>query len=479
MRRAFILVLSLAILLAVCAQALALEVHRFVTPQGLTVLHVQRDNVPMVVFTLMIKSGAVNEPPGRAGLSSLTASLLEEGTTTRSSMQISQELEFIGARYSANGGTEGSTMSLTVLKKDVKKGLDIFTDMLLRPSFPEEEVARVKDLVKGSLEQSEEDPSFVVGREFGKALFGDHPYGRVIDGTPETVDSIGRDDIVDFHSRYYVPNNAILAVVGGITEQELEALLNKYFGSWAEKPVPPLHLAPPVKPEHKVVKVDRDLTQANILLGNIGLSRNNPDYYAAVVMNYILGGGGFSSRMMASVREKMGLAYDVHSYFSPHKLPGSFEAGVQTKNATANKAIDEMLLEIKRMREERVSSKELQDAKSFLIGSYPRKFDTMGKVAGFLTQVEFFGLGLDYIDKYPELINAVTQDDVLRVARKYLDPDNYVLVVVGKQAEAKIIDPSTVVNNAPEVETPAEAPAEPQAEPQEAAPGVESVPPSE
>jgi zinc protease len=438
MRKILALALAFAMILAVGSRARALDVERTVTGQGLTVLHVQRDNLPMVVFTLLINAGAVREDPELAGLASLTASLLEEGTGKRTSTEISEELEFIGARYSASAGMDYTTMNLTVLKKDLKKGFDVFADMLLNPQFPDEEVARVKELVKGSLKQREESPSFVARKAFLKEVYGNHPYGRIVQGKPETVDAIGREDIVEFHSTYFTPNNSILAVVGDISAPELDRMLKRYFGEWKVKPVPPLAVEPPKKPAHEVVKIDRDLTQANILLGHLGVSRDNPDYYALLIMNYILGGGGFSSRLMASVRDDMGLAYDVHSYFSPRKLSGSFEAGVQTKNSTANEAIAEILRQIRLMRDEKVSGKELEDAKAFLVGSYPRKFDTMGKVAGFLVQVEFFGLGLDYIEEYPELIRSVSEDDILRVAREYLDPENYVLVVVADQEKADV-----------------------------------------
>jgi zinc protease len=442
MKRALLYLLLTVLLLTLSSQALALEVNRKVTPEGLTILHVERNHLPMVVFVLLVNSGAVHEPAELAGLASLTAKLLEEGTERRTSTEISDEIEFIGARYSSSAGMDYTTLSFTVLKRDLKKGFDVFADVLLNPVFPEDEVARVKELVKGSLKQREENPSFVARKAFLKEVYGDHPYGRIVAGTPETVEAVGRDDIVEFHSTYFVPNNSILAVVGDINAVELDGLLEKFFGNWKAGLLRERDISPPEKPSRNIVKIDKDLTQANIMLGHLGVRRDNPDYYALMLMNYILGGGGFSSRLMASVRDEMGLAYDVHSYFSPGKLSGSFEAGVQTKNVSANKVIEEILRQIRLIREQKVSSKELEDAKAFLIGSYPRKFDTMGKVAGFLVQVEFFGLGLDYIEQYPELIRSVSELDVLRVAKKYLDPENHVLVVVANQEEANIVEPS-------------------------------------
>lgn len=442
MKRAALYLVLMVFMLTLSSQALALEVNRKVTPEGLTVLHVERTHLPMVVFVLLVNAGAVDEPAERAGLASLTAGLLEEGTERRTSSEISEELEFIGARYSSSAGMDYTTLSFTVLKKDLKKGFDVFADVLLNPVFPEDEVVRVKELVKGSLKQREEDPSFVARKAFLKEVYGDHPYGRIVAGTPETVEAVRRDDIVAFHSTYFVPNNSILAVVGDINGVELDGLIGKFLGNWKAGLLRERDISQPKKPSRKVVKIDRDLTQANIVLGHLGVRRENPDYYALMVMNYILGGGGFSSRLMTSVRDEMGLAYDVHSYFSPGKLSGSFESGVQTKNVSANKVIEEILRQIRLIREQTVSSRELEDAKSFLVGSYPRKFDTMGKVAGFLVQVEYFDLGLDYIEQYPGLVSSVTELDVLRVAKKYLDPDNLVLVVVADQEKANIVEPS-------------------------------------
>ena len=188
----------------------------------------------------------------------------------------------------------------------------------------------------------------------------------------------------------------------------------------------------------KVIKIQKTLTQANIILGHLGIKRDNPDYYAVSVMNYILGGGGFASRLMDNIRDNKGLAYDVHSTFSANKYSGSFQAGLQTKNESANTAIEETLKEMERIRTEQVTDKELSDAKSYLTGSFPLRIDSNRKIAGFLTSVEFYGLGLDYVDNYRKFIEAVTKDDILRVARKYLNTKNYVLVVVGDLEKAAL-----------------------------------------
>lgn len=417
----------------------ALDVKREVLDNGLTLLVVERHNLPIVKVSVGIKAGSIAEPEEKAGLASLTASLLTEGTKNRTARQISEEIEFVGGAVGASADDDYVTASLSVLKKDIDLGFDLLSDILRNPSFPDNELNKKRERIKGSLKAQEEDPGFVVSREFRKAVFGSHPYGRLIQGTPETLDAINRDDIVNFHSAYYVPNNSIMSVVGDITVDEVRNLLRKHFSGWQERSVQisPPHVSADISGK-KIIPVNKELTQANIILGHGGVSRDNPDYYSISVMNYILGGGGFESRLMQNVREEKGLAYDIHSFFDPNKYGGTFQVGVQTKNETANAAIDEILKEMKEIRTNPVSDTELSDAKAFLTGSFPLRFETGGRIAGFLIAVEYYGLGLDYIDKYNDYISSVTKDDVLRVARKYLDPLNFVLVVVADQKKTEL-----------------------------------------
>lgn len=417
----------------------AVNANRTVLPNGLIVLHSENHNLPIVMVTLIVKAGQVNEPAEKAGLANLTAELLSEGTKTRTSKVISEETDFIGASLDASAGSDYTTISLSVLKKDVNKGFDLCSDILLDPSFPAEEIDRKKDIIKGSLKQREEEPSFLAERAFRKEIFGEHPYGRLVEGSVETIDAIQRDDLIRFHKYYFLPNNSILSVVGDLTQEELIVLLEKYLGGWkSAELLPRVAKQSEGSKTRKVIKIEKDLTQANIMLGNPGIGRDNPDYYAVTVMNYILGGGGFSSRLMQTVREKMGLAYDVHSFFAAYKETGSFQAGVQTKNESANAAIDEILKQIEKMKKEEVSEQELSEAKAYLTGSFPRRLDTNRKISDFLASIEFYNLGLNYDRKYIEYINSVTKEDVLRVAGKYLNPENGVLVVVADQKKAQL-----------------------------------------
>ena len=419
--------------------AYAFNVKRIVLPNGLIVLHSENHSLPIVMVTLLVKAGQVSEQKEKAGLANLAAELLTEGTKNRKSKDISEEVDFIGASLDASATNDYTTVTLSVLKKDVQKGFELFSDVLLNPTFPQEEIDRKKALIKGSLKQREEEPSFLAERAFKKEVFGEHPYGRLIEGSVAALDMIQREDLVSFHANYFLPNNSLLSIAGDVTPEELDALLKQYIGEWKRA----LLLSKTTKKfdeqrNRKVVKIDKDLTQANIILGNIGISRDNPDYYAVSVMNYILGGGGLSSRLMQSVREKMGLAYDIHSLFSAYKEDGSFQTGLQTKNESANTAIQEILKEIEKITNNHVSDEELSDAKSYLTGSFPRRLDTNRKIADFLASVEFYNLGLDYAAKYPDYINSVRKDDVLRVAKKYLTNENYILVVVANQKKAEL-----------------------------------------
>jgi len=428
----------LTLLLASQAYAAPLA-EREILSNNIVLLHAERKALPIVTVVMAVRAGSIVEPSDKAGLAYLTAALLNEGTAKRTSREISEAIEFVGGSLSASAGQDYATISLSVLKKDVDLGFDLLSDMVMNPAFNDDEINRKKKITKNWLVQQNEEPGAVASIAFSKAVFGKHPYARQVQGTVDSLDLISRQDIVDFHNTFFSPNNTIMSVVGDISRDELRSLLEKHLGKWQQKTVTAIDL-PAVRASDNptVIKINRDLVQANIIFGHVGISRDNPDYYAVSVMNYILGGGGFVSRLMDNIRDNKGLAYDVHSYFSASKFSGSFRAGLQTKNESANTAIDEVLREMERIRTEPVSDKELQDAKSYLTGSFPLRIDSNSKIAGFALAVEFNDLGLDYVDKYPSLINAVTKEDILRVANKYLDTKNYVLVVVGNIEKTKL-----------------------------------------
>jgi zinc protease len=412
---------------------------RIVLENGMVLLLSERHELPVVTVSMAIKAGGLVEPADKPGLSSLTASLLTQGTKKRTAGQISSEIDFIGGSLSVSGGDDFASANLRVLAKDIKTGFDLLADVLMNPVFDQKEIDRKVKETLAAIRHEKDEPEVIAGDAFSKAVFGSHPYGRTSDDVAAYLPKVTKLDIQDFYARRYGPNDCVVAVVGDVTEKEVVALLREHFAGWkpAERQDPP-HAAPPAISALTVKKMDKNITQANIALGQVGISRENPDFYAVLVMNYILGGGGFSSRLMDDIRDNRGLAYDVHSSFAAQKEPGAFRVWTQTKSGSANEAIAEIFKQLKRIRTEPVSDKELADAKAYLTGSFPLRMDTSAKIAVMLTNIEIYGLGLDYPQRYAVLIDAVTKDDILRVAKKYIDPDRMVMVVLGNQEKIKL-----------------------------------------
>jgi zinc protease len=284
-----------------------------------------------------------------------------------------------------------------------------------------------------------DDPGHVAMKAFNQLVFHGHPYRWPVNGTEETLSKVTLGDVQAFYAREYQPSQVILTIVGDVTVEQATALAQTHFGAWKKGATPQRNIKEPAPIKRKTVQlIEKDLTQSTIILGHGGIQRANPDFYAVTVMNYVLGAGGFSSRLMDSIRDKQGLAYGIMSHFDARLLPGSFWINLQTRTEATNQAIAGVLTEMKNIREAPVSDQELAEAKSFLIGSFPLRFDTTAKLVQVLAQVEFYGLGFEYFSQYPKSIERVTKEDVLRVAKQYLEPQRYVLVVVGNQAKAKV-----------------------------------------
>lgn len=418
------------------AGAPPVAVERWTMPNGLVVLLVERHTIPAVEAHLVIKTGAVADPSGREGLAALTADLLTKGTATRSAVEIAEAIDFIGGSLTAQAADDFSSLTLTTLKKDLPTALGVTADVLLHPAFPAAEVERQRRDTLSGIQAAKDDPEDVAEKAFAPLVFGPHPYRHPVEGLDTTVPLLTREEVVAFHRTYYRPNNAILALVGDLGSREARRAVKAALGGWEKKPLPPL-LVPPAPPvaEKTVSLIEKDLTQATIVLGHLGIARNDPDFYPVTVMNYILGGGGFASRLMTTIRDNRGLVYGISSGFDAKRFPGSFSVSLQTKTASADEAIGAALDEIRRIREEGVADAELRAAQDYLAGSFPLRLDTNAKLARLLAAVEFYGLGPGYFEDYPRAIRAVTLDDVRRVAAAHLDPERYVLVVVGKTRE--------------------------------------------
>lgn len=413
-------------------------VQRMTLSNQMVLLTSEERSLPFVTLQLLIDAGSRRDSAGEEGAAYLTAKGLLLGTAKRGEKAINEELDFMGASLNSSPGRDYATLNLRVLKKDLEKGLDLFMEVLTHPTFPQEEVKREVQKTLAAIQAAEDQPEDVAEKAFKENLFLSGPYRHPIEGTKKSLPLITRETLDRLYKKYYHPNHSILAVVGDITQEEVKTKLVPRLEKWpkgktSDAPAQNIFAQGP-----KTVKIDRMLSQASIILGHAGVSRENPDYYALTVMNYILGGGGFSSRLMEEVRNKRGLAYSVYSYFEPGKFPGSFQIGLQTKNVSAREAISLAREEMKRIQKEPVSEKEIEGARKYLIGSFPMRMDTQGKLVNFLLQVEYYGLGLDYPEKYSRLIQSVTREEVLRVARKYLQPENCILVVVANQKMADI-----------------------------------------
>ncbi len=434
-----ILLIPVVLLFSSVPSYSGLNVNKETLDNGLTLLVAERHNLPLVIVSVGVRAGSLLEPVEKAGLANLTAGLLAEGTSNRTGRQISEEIEFVGGSLGASGADDYVTVSLSILKKDLSLGFELLADIILNPVFSEEELRKRMERIKAALKAGEEDPGFVASKAFIKEVYGDHPYGRLVQGSEETLDRIKREDLVEFHSDLYLPNNSVMSIVGDITTAEVKVLLGRYFAGWKSGDLSlPASSSPDGPGKSKTIAIDRDLAQANIIIGHAGIRRDDPDYYVMSVMNYILGGGGFASRLMQSIREELGLAYDVHSSVNSLKEGGSFRISLQTKNESANTVIEEILREMMKMRNSPVSDTELSDAKAFLTGVFPVRIETSRRIADFLVATEVYGLGSGYVDDYPEFINAVTKEDILRVAREHLHTDEFILVIVADQDKASL-----------------------------------------
>lgn len=413
-------------------------VQRSQLSNRLVLLLSEEHSLPFVTIQLLIGAGSRRDPLGEEGLANLTARGLLQGTSRRAVTEINKELDFWGASLQSSADKDYINLSLKVLKKDIDKGFDLFMEVLTQPTFPEDEIRREIEKIMAAIESAEDQPREVGQKAFQKALFLSTPYGHPVQGTKESVPRLTREALVGFYRSYYHPNNSVLAVVGDITPEEVKTKLLTRLEQWPLANIAETSFPKEYSLEQKIITIHRDISQANIILGHIGVKRDNPDYYALSVMNYILGGGGFSSRLMEGIRSKRGLAYAVTSFFDPGTLPGSFQVILQTKNSTAREAISLVIEQMRRIQAEQVTEKELEAAKKYLIGSFPMRLNTQGKIANFLTLVEYYGLGLDYPEKYPSFITSLTREKVQRVAREYLHPEQYILVVVANLKEAGI-----------------------------------------
>ena len=431
-RSCLTLLAALASLLVSEPAAAAPLAHRDVLPNGIVLLVAERPAVPIVAVRVLMRAGAVYDPADRAGLANLTGAVLTRGTAKRTGPELDSAIEFVGGSLQAGAGRDGLTVSLTAQKKDMTLGLDLVSEVVLSPTHPDGEVTRKVAEIGAAIKRSDEDPGTVAARALGRLVFQGHPYGFPVEGTRESVARLTRDDVVNFYRGHARPDTTVIAVVGAVTVDEARREIMARFGSWVRPTASlPSVASATASASAREETVKRELTQTTIMFGRQAVLQTDPDYFPLAVASYVLGGGS-ASRLYTRVREESGLAYSVYSWFSPWRYGSSFAVSAQTRTAEAPKVVAMIREELARMGRELVGDGELALAKQYLIGSFPLRLDTSGKVADFLVAVEDRGLGLDYADRYKERIAKVTAADVQRVAVKYFPPTSFDLVIVGE-----------------------------------------------
>jgi zinc protease len=412
------------------------DVERVALPNGLVLLLSENHSIPAVSIKAIVGAGSRLEKDDQAGLASLTGDLLDEGTTTRNSDQIAESVENVGGKLRTFGEYQSSGVQGAFLSKDVSLGLNITADLLMKASFPDDKVKQGIDRRVAQIKSRLDVPSVQASDIFNEVIFKGHPEHRPSVGYEETVKKLTRQDILGFYHAYYLPNNTILAIVGDIDKTDVKKKVEEAFGGWHSAPdfhSPQVPLpAPQANATEKFVNAQKE--QVNIYIGQVGIDRKNPDYYKLLVFDTVLGSSpGFTSRIPRILRDEQGLAYSTFSNIagSARLDPGRFVAYIGTSPENLDRALSGMRREIVRIVSEPASAAEVEGAKAYLTGSFVFDFQTNSQIATFLVDAETYGLGFDYLEKYPGMINAVTVDDVLGVARKYLDPGRMATVVVG------------------------------------------------
>lgn len=409
-------------------------------PNGLKLLIVEHHELPVADFILLVGSGGTSDPAGKMGVANLTAAMLREGTTTRKSLEIADQMAFLGVNLNTGSNWESSTLSLHTPTAQLDSALALFADLALRPSFPANEFDRLKKTRLTDLLQLKDQGPAIANIAYPAIVYGSsHPYGARLLGTEESVGGLAVADLQSYYGANFRPNNSTLIVVGDVTPAQVEQKVNQFFGGWQKGDVTPVtYTDPPKAGSTTIYLIDKPgAAQSSFRIATVGVPRSTKDYFALTVMNTILG-GSFTSRLNNNLRETKGYTYGARSQFDMRRSAGPFIASAEIVAAKTDSALIEFMKELNAIRQS-VPAEELSKAKRYLQLQLPSDFETTQQIAGALVPVAMYGLPLEYYNNYVQNIEAITPADIERVARQYVNPGSLAVVIVG---DRKSIEPT-------------------------------------
>lgn len=414
------------------------NITRTTLPNGLRVLVTENHNAPVVSLRALIRSGADHDTHVTAGLASITADLLDEGAGSRDAIRLAEDIGLLGAALGTGADWDASYVSLDVLARNAGDAFSIFGDVTARATLPADGLERVRAERLNEILQQRNEPAAIAGKRFSHLLYGTGAYGNSVVGNADTVANITLEDVRSFYLRHYVPNNSALVVSGDIDPAHAVELARNVLGAWTPGAEPPHALvAPRPIDASRIYVIDRpQAVQSEIRVGHLGVARSCEDYFAVSVMNAVFG-GVFNSRINLNLREKHGYTYGARSQFAFRKHAGPFVVAAPVRNEVTLESVSEMLSELRRIRTGDIDDRELDDVKNYLMGVFPATVQTASDIASRLVDMELYGLPEDYFDRYRENIAAVSKDEIERVARKYLDPERVLIVIVGNASQIR------------------------------------------
>lgn len=416
------------------------EIHHTMLPGGLTLLGVQYDRVPWVSMSFMTKRGAECDPPGKAGLADWTAEFLTLGTTRRSQRELAEDIESLGANFQARAEWDATMVHLDGLSEDFPVLLSTLAELVQTPGFPAEEFPMLKERRRAELAQLLADPREVASRRFQRLFFQGAPYGHALRGELDSLEALSLRDVQSFYQQQFTPQTATLAVVGMLPVDRMAEEVHKVWSGWSGggPASPPYTGTPEATCAPGIYLLDRpELAQSEIRLGYLGLPRSHPDFFPLRLVNYILGEGGFSSRLMTRIRSDLGLTYGIRSHFFFRRAPGPFLVSTFTAAPHTAQVVREIKEVIQEVRQNGVTAQELEEAQSYYVGHFPLGLETPRALCRRVLAIDLHDLGLDYLKFYCERIRKVTLEEAQQAARNHLKPENLVTFIVGPAAQCR------------------------------------------